>query len=839
MSSTEDLNNLAKGKFANGEYEKALELWTSAIENATTEEQRELIYNNRSMCNIKLKRWKDGEADATEALLSNNVDRANAKAWFRRGWCRMELGLFLEAECDIFMAKSLSPADKSIAEKYRQSVNLLNGSKVFSEGKGYFCYQSNNSSNCPIRLRWNKDKNYYIVAANDFHRGTLLVSERPALFVNILLDSVKKEAASSKQSASISENVRVMDGLLQDELDPSATDWDSSIPSTDPEWQLLSQLINIFDGNRKDICRYLADYSLSQQSIKRTELEQPEVLTHFLNLSERKIKMQKVVSPSPDPSTTAPVTRMIPETQGLTTSLLSFMYGILSAHSDWCISASSPTGTPYGFGYYRCLCRINHSCDPNAVIVCDGTARRLIVDRHIKAGDEINVSYRPAWRPFSEEVRAVTLIRQCGFLCSCSICKPLTVESKSASSSSKVSKDEKEIASKKRGVYWKYADFKEDELPPPTQCPTDVLLITMNRLWNSNKYQEVMALWLAIEEAEKKKKERNPLLDCLGKDGSELIPLVTVEKKEQLTLSGLAETDPPLPKSVLAHLAKIAMLAWYKQWFNANTYEATMGQWIHSTYKPTSSDVKTLPPSTPLRHSLAPLFGGKRMLDFSFSSTVLQLPLFTAEDEDTPLQDMCLALFLHSQWYRQATMESFRAERGYPATPLANAADVQELSARRLLCSGRLAFCLSRCPSALNNECKMYPEWASEIEGSMQMCELFSSIKSASSKELARREKVAQTRSKIRDIRTTIEDHRAKKASATEVKKEEEDAKIQKLLTNEELVFTPASSMWCGIEEEVEIISDRDLQVLERQLMDPEERHKIDETWKQSLLSQT
>ena len=79
MINFETLNERGKQLFSQNKYQEAIEVFTQAIPHLQTENQRETLYNNRGLAHIKLNHWEDGEADATEALISIGTNRKNKK----------------------------------------------------------------------------------------------------------------------------------------------------------------------------------------------------------------------------------------------------------------------------------------------------------------------------------------------------------------------------------------------------------------------------------------------------------------------------------------------------------------------------------------------------------------------------------------------------------------------------------------------------------------------------------------------------------------------------------------------------------------------------------------
>ncbi|KAK2953459.1 hypothetical protein BLNAU_11593 [Blattamonas nauphoetae] len=571
----DELRELGKQQFTEGKYEEAKETYTKAIRISKESTEQEILYNNRALSSFKLKCWEDCEADCTEAMIANGEKRTNPKSWFRRGLCRMEQKRFIEAECDLFMAKTLSPSDSDISKKYTDCERRLDASTNLPSGSGFISHKGRNLRNkCGFRMRWSLEKGYHLVAACDMRRGTIICAEDAFAFVNIIVSAQNEKKDSST------------DGF----------DWDMNIPSSDPEWQLVQQIVNKFDGDRQKVCRILADYSVSWNSVRKTELEQSEALAYVT------MKFQE---------------------KGFSSSLLSFLFGIMGSNCLWLTNTTSLNGTPYGFGFYKQISRLNHSCTPNceinyagkvAVLTVKGEAtsdygdegkgesvhvgkdgktttikpEKENIDRNwIKEGTELTISYRPSWSGYSEDVRALTMFKQCGFLCHCQSCTTPRVRVKDAwqiaaekaeqeaRELDKQAKEEEKEQDKKEGktseeekpkpsddpitpfnlkqvesstipiiyqsVFDKYAQLEEKDLPEPIPSSEwDMVIRRLNECFNKKEWQRLFELCTAVRAYGEQKTHPSP---------------VTVDKNLVLPSSSL-------PGHVANYVAKAACLSW-------------------------------------------------------------------------------------------------------------------------------------------------------------------------------------------------------------------------------------------------------------------------------------
>lgn len=82
-----------------------------------------------------------------------------------------------------------------------------------------------------------------------------------------------------------------------------------------------------------------------------------------------------------------------------------------------------------GYGMYKTLSRVNHSCDPSAAMVAvDAVAGEqiLVAKRPIQPGQEVTWSYCGEDNGFLQQdylIRNLSLVRDVGFVCRCSRCQ--------------------------------------------------------------------------------------------------------------------------------------------------------------------------------------------------------------------------------------------------------------------------------------------------------------------------------------------------------------------------------------------------------------------------------
>lgn len=97
--------------FKAGKYEDAIKHYTNAIDH---DPEMCVAFNNRAMAYLNLKKYVEGEADASRAL---ELEPGNVKALFRRGVAREFQGKLVEAKLDYENVVQLEPKNHAAKEK--------------------------------------------------------------------------------------------------------------------------------------------------------------------------------------------------------------------------------------------------------------------------------------------------------------------------------------------------------------------------------------------------------------------------------------------------------------------------------------------------------------------------------------------------------------------------------------------------------------------------------------------------------------------------------------------------------------------------------------------------
>ena len=118
--------------FSRGQYDDAVRAYTQGLDADPTSTVCHTLFANRSLCNIKLQKWDAAEKDATQAI---GLNRTNAKAFYRRGVARRNLGDLSGAKADLDTCQVLAPGDSdSLKELLVVNAQLVERAKAENKG---------------------------------------------------------------------------------------------------------------------------------------------------------------------------------------------------------------------------------------------------------------------------------------------------------------------------------------------------------------------------------------------------------------------------------------------------------------------------------------------------------------------------------------------------------------------------------------------------------------------------------------------------------------------------------------------------------------------------------
>uniref|UniRef100_A0A8C4U2P7 [histone H3]-lysine(4) N-trimethyltransferase n=1 Tax=Falco tinnunculus TaxID=100819 RepID=A0A8C4U2P7_FALTI len=134
-----------------------------------------------------------------------------------------------------------------------------------------------------------------------------------------------------------------------------------------------------------------------------------------------------------------------------------------------------------GVGLYPSMSLLNHSCDPNCVIVFEGYQLLLRSVREIQIGEELTISYIESLMPTSE--RQKQLMRQYCFECDCLLCQNQEKDVEKLAGDQRAWKEVRDAVNEV-----KYPKSKEDWEQVLARCQ-NLLSSNVGRLPDTNIYQ--------------------------------------------------------------------------------------------------------------------------------------------------------------------------------------------------------------------------------------------------------------------------------------------------------------------------------------------------------------
>ncbi|KFP39115.1 Histone-lysine N-methyltransferase SMYD3, partial [Chlamydotis macqueenii] len=146
-----------------------------------------------------------------------------------------------------------------------------------------------------------------------------------------------------------------------------------------------------------------------------------------------------------------------------------------------CFTISNGEMQDVGVGLYPSMSLLNHSCDPNCVIVFEGYQLLLHSIREIQIGEELTISYIESLMPTNE--RQKQLMRQYCFECDCLLCQNQEKDAEKLAGEEHAWKEVKDAVNET-----KYPKSKEEWEQVLARCQ-NLLSSDMSRLPDTNIYQ--------------------------------------------------------------------------------------------------------------------------------------------------------------------------------------------------------------------------------------------------------------------------------------------------------------------------------------------------------------
>jgi translocation protein SEC72 len=85
------------------------------------------LYSNRAQAHMQLAQWPEAAVDAEASVEAKR--QGNAKAWFRRGRCLVEMGRLDEAREWVARGLEFEGEEKELSELLREVESRLEGEK--------------------------------------------------------------------------------------------------------------------------------------------------------------------------------------------------------------------------------------------------------------------------------------------------------------------------------------------------------------------------------------------------------------------------------------------------------------------------------------------------------------------------------------------------------------------------------------------------------------------------------------------------------------------------------------------------------------------------------------
>ncbi|NWX34021.1 SMYD3 methyltransferase, partial [Notiomystis cincta] len=146
-----------------------------------------------------------------------------------------------------------------------------------------------------------------------------------------------------------------------------------------------------------------------------------------------------------------------------------------------CFTISNGEMQDVGVGLYPSMSLLNHSCDPNCVIVFEGYQLLLHSVREIQIGEELTISYVESLMPTKE--RQQQLGRQYCFECDCLLCQNQEKDAEKLAGEEDAWKEVKDAVNEVR-----YPKSKEEWKHVLARCQ-NLLSSNKGRLPDTNIYQ--------------------------------------------------------------------------------------------------------------------------------------------------------------------------------------------------------------------------------------------------------------------------------------------------------------------------------------------------------------
>ena len=119
VTESETIKKEANTCFSQGQFDKAIELYTSAIE---IDPENAILYSNRSFAHLKMESYGYSLADATKSIELNS---GYIKAYYRRASANFAMGKFKVALKDFESVAKAKPSDADAQKRFKECEKIV------------------------------------------------------------------------------------------------------------------------------------------------------------------------------------------------------------------------------------------------------------------------------------------------------------------------------------------------------------------------------------------------------------------------------------------------------------------------------------------------------------------------------------------------------------------------------------------------------------------------------------------------------------------------------------------------------------------------------------------
>ncbi|KAK4229775.1 hypothetical protein QBC38DRAFT_542989 [Podospora fimiseda] len=137
-ANVQKLRESGNTEYRKGKYAEAVKFYTLGLQMALqrppwepqglVREEVHQLYSNRAQAHMQLGNWPEGAVDAEASVTAKS--QGNAKAWFRRGKCLMEMGRYQEAKAAVAQALEFEGEEKELAELLKEIESKIVSQKA-------------------------------------------------------------------------------------------------------------------------------------------------------------------------------------------------------------------------------------------------------------------------------------------------------------------------------------------------------------------------------------------------------------------------------------------------------------------------------------------------------------------------------------------------------------------------------------------------------------------------------------------------------------------------------------------------------------------------------------